>query len=64
MAMDRRTMRDEVGTFLRQYGRPKGKNGMDPNDRRYSRKMEQALKRLPPEDLDELLRDEGDDEAP
>lgn len=37
---------------------------MDPNDRRYSRKMEQALKRLPQEELDELLRGEGDDEAP
>lgn len=64
MAMDRRTLRGEAGTFLRQYGRPKGRNGMDPNDRRYSRKMEQALKRLPPAELDDLLRGEGDDEAP
>lgn len=33
---------------------------MDPNDRRYSRKVEQALKRLSPEELDELLRGDGD----
>lgn len=62
MAMDRRTLRSEVGTFVRQYGRRKGARGMDPNDRSYSRKVEQALKRLPPEELDELLRGESDED--
>jgi hypothetical protein len=48
-----------VQLFARKYGR-KAQKGVEPNDRRYDRKMEQAVKRLKPETLDELLR--GDEE--
>jgi hypothetical protein len=48
-----------VSVFLRQYGR-KAQRGMEPNDRRYSRDVEKALKHLKPEDLDSLMRDDED----
>ena len=43
------------------YGRGRSP-GHDPNDRGYSREMEEAIKRLPPEELDRLMRDDEDDE--
>jgi hypothetical protein len=33
---------------------------MDPNDRQYSRKLETQIKRMRPEDLDRLMRDDED----
>jgi len=49
----------EVATFVQQYGR-KSQKGVEPNDRRYDRNMEAVIKRLPPEDLDRLLREDED----
>jgi hypothetical protein len=49
--------RAELALFVQQYGR-KAQRGVEPNDRRYSRKTERKLKRMKPERLDELLRDE------
>ncbi|WP_334477924.1 hypothetical protein [Bradyrhizobium algeriense] len=46
-----------VSVFLRQYGR-KAQRGVEPNDRRYSREVEKALKQLKPEVLDALMRDD------
>lgn len=62
MAMNRRKQKlaGEIGTFLRQYAR-KGYAGIDPNDRRYSRHIEETVKRMRPEELDELLNGEDDD---
>ncbi|MEU1359753.1 hypothetical protein ABZ356_07915 [Micromonospora zamorensis] len=64
MSGRREHIRRELGGFLKQYGRSsRSRNGMDPNDRKYSRKLETQIKRLRPEDLDCLMRDdEGDDE--
>jgi hypothetical protein len=56
MAVSRKRLR--VGPFLQQYGR-KAHRGHDPNDRRYDRKIEQAIKALTPEEFDELLQEEG-----
>src|SRR5262249_25567823 len=47
----------EIGAFLRQYAR-KTKNTPDPNDRVYSRKVEELVKRMRAEDLDRLMRGE------
>lgn len=55
MAVSRRRL--ELGPFLQQYGR-KAHAGHDPNDRRYDRRIERAIRAMPPEELDELLRDE------
>lgn len=65
-AMRRRQdrIRREIGSFMKAYGRAAAGNGSDPNDRHYSRKLEAEIKRMRPEDLDRLLRDEdGDDET-
>ena len=39
---------------MQQYAR-KSQRGQEPNDRQYSRKIEAKLKRMKPEELDELL---------
>lgn len=48
----------EIQLFVKQYARPAQKGG-EPNDRRYRRKVEHQVKRMRPEELDELRR-EGD----
>jgi hypothetical protein len=50
----------EAGSFMQQYAR-KAQRGQEPNDRGYSRKIEAKLKRMRPEELDELLHGELDD---
>ena len=53
-------LKAKIGAFIQQYAR-KAQAGQEPNDRRYSRKIEAKLKRMPPEELDELLNGEQDD---
>jgi len=47
----------ELARFLAQYGR-KAQRGEEPNDRRYSRNTEARFKRMKPEDLDDLIRND------
>lgn len=50
----------DVQLFLQEYGR-KAQKGVEPNDRKYSRKIEKKIqKHIKPEVLDALLRDEED----
>jgi hypothetical protein len=49
----------KFGKFVQQYAR-KAQKGVDPNDRSYSREIEQAAKRMKPESLDHLLRNDDD----
>jgi hypothetical protein len=58
----KKKMAAQIGEFLRQYGR-KTQRGVEPNDRQYSRKLEQKLKRMRPEELDELLNGSQEDDA-
>ena len=46
---------EDISRFVKQYAR-KAQKRQEPNDRDYDRKIEQAVKRMRPEDLDELLR--------
>jgi hypothetical protein len=46
-----------VSLFVQQYSR-KAQRGVEPNDRRYDRDLEKALKQLKPEALDALIRDD------
>jgi hypothetical protein len=57
MTTDRKKerLRADLGLFMRQYKRKACKNGPDPNDRQYDRKLEQRIKRMKPEELDDLL---------
>lgn len=59
MAYSKKKIKLEYGKFIQQYARRKSKNGHDPNDRSYSRKLEEKLKRMKPEDIQALL-DEDD----
>jgi len=45
--------------FVQQYAR-KAQKGMEPNDRHYERKLEKTVKRMKPDELDRLLRDDGE----
>jgi hypothetical protein len=51
----KKRLEGEIGVFIRKYAR-KRYPGMDPNDRRYDREIEQLIRRMKPEELDELLR--------
>jgi hypothetical protein len=59
----KKKMAAQIGEFMRQYQR-KAQSGVEPNDRQYSRKFEKKLKRMRPEELDELLHGSEEDEAP
>lgn len=47
----------ELATFVQQYAR-KAHPNWDPNDRRYDREVENRAKRMNPEELDRLLRED------
>ena len=47
----------DLQLFTRQYARPAQKD-REPNDRRYRRDIESLAKRMRPNELDQLLRDE------
>lgn len=53
-------LRAKIGAFMQQYAR-KSQRGQEPNDRGYSRKIEGKIKRMKPEELDELLNGEQDE---
>ncbi len=58
MAHRTERLRRRLAGFMKEYGRRTRRNGMDPNDRHYDRGLESEIKRMRPEDLDRLLRDE------
>jgi len=45
--------------FVQEYGR-KAYPRFDPNDRRYNREVEKAVKHMKPDELDRFLRDDED----
>jgi hypothetical protein len=51
----------QLGHFVQQYAR-KAQKAAEPNDRGYDRKVEQAMRKLRPEDLSALLSGDGEDE--
>jgi hypothetical protein len=53
----RRVKAADIQLFARLYARPAQK-GVEPNDRRYPRDIERQVKRMRPDELDSLLRDE------
>lgn len=48
----------QVGSFIQAYQR-KAQKGKEPNDRSYDIKFEKIIKKLSPEELNELLHGEG-----
>lgn len=49
----------ELAVFMRQYAR-KAQRGVEPNDRQFDRGIESAVKRMPADELDRLLREDDD----
>ncbi len=62
MAYNKNKIKTEYGVFAKQYARKRSKNGYDPNDRKYDRKLEEKIKRMKPEELAEILNDDEDDQ--
>ncbi|EMD9440018.1 hypothetical protein VXE32_004045 [Burkholderia cepacia] len=62
MSIRNRTSRlaGALGVFVKRYGR-KAQKHFDPNDRRYDRDVERAMRRMSPADLSDLLA--GDDDT-
>ncbi|WP_334046292.1 hypothetical protein [Burkholderia cepacia] len=62
MSIRNRTSRlaGALGVFVKRYGR-KAQKHLDPNDRRYVRDVERAMRRMSPADLSDLLA--GDDDT-
>ncbi len=52
----------DLAAFIRSYRR-KAPRGGEPNDRGYDRELEAKLKRMSPEELDSLMRDEVEDDS-
>jgi hypothetical protein len=53
----RRLRAADLQLFVQQYARPAPK-GREPNDRRYRRDIEKMAKRMQPDELDDLLRND------
>ncbi len=49
-------LKEDIRLFVQQYGR-KAQRGVDPNDRRYDRKLAALIQRLSPEELDAILKE-------
>lgn len=60
---DRKQLRARIARFMQQYGR-KARKGLDPNDRTYDREIEKLVKRMDPEELDRILREEDEPGTP
>jgi hypothetical protein len=63
MSRRKQKMAAQIGEFVRQYQRKAQGGTNEPNDRQYSRKLERKLKRMKPEELDELLHGEEPEPA-
>mgnify|MGYP001075531075 CR=1 FL=1 len=57
----RQRLEGDIEVFIRQYARKRYPN-MDPNDRRYDRKIERIVRRMDPEELDKLMHGTGDED--
>lgn len=55
----RQRLAGKLSTFVQQYAR-KAYPGMDPNDRRYDRNIEKKVRKMDPEELDYLLREDDE----
>jgi hypothetical protein len=51
----------KVAVFMKKAGRKARKGGLDPNDRHYDVDFAKSLRRMKPERLDEIMREDEDD---
>lgn len=59
-AAEKRALRAaDIRRFVQQYGRPtRPGGGLNLNDRDYDREIEQMVRRMSPEELDRLMRED------
>jgi hypothetical protein len=60
---NKKKLAGDLAAFLRSYGRKAPRRG-EPNDRGYNREFETKLKRMRPEEIDALLREEDEGVPP
>ena len=53
-------LQGDIGVFLKQYERKAYPNS-DPNDRHYDREIENKVKNMSPNELSEMMYDQGDE---
>ena len=63
MSKRKQKLHADIRVFLKQYAR-KAHAGHDPNDRQYDRRIEGMIKRMRPEELDELMNGSDEMESP
>ena len=56
-------LQSAVSRFAQQYARKKPRGG-EPNDRQYSRKVEQMVRHMDPQELDRILHGEAESGRP
>ena len=56
MAYTKKQLKKDYGLFVKKIGR-KREAGYDPNDRHYDRRIEEMLKKMPPEEIAELMEE-------
>jgi hypothetical protein len=54
---DKKKLASRISIFAKKYAR-RAHPGHDPNDRNYDRKIEKLVKRMKPEELDRIMRDD------
>jgi hypothetical protein len=64
VASRKRRLANQIGEFMREYGRKKRPGGLDPNDRQYDRQLQATVKRMDPAELDEMLHGDVDEDSP
>ena len=63
MSRRKKKMAAQIGEFMRQYQRKSEGGRNEPNDRQYSRKLERKLKRLRPEEFDDMIHGSSEEEV-
>ncbi len=48
----------DIRRFVQVYGQRKPRGSYEPNDRSYDREIEETVRRMSPEQLDRLMRDD------
>lgn len=48
----------DIRAFVQEYGRRKPRGSYEPNDRGYDRELEETIRRMSPEELDRLMRED------
>jgi hypothetical protein len=60
----RERLAGQIKTFIQQYGSQHGPPKQEPNDRKYDRNIAKLVRRMDPQELDDLLREDDLSDEP